>query len=117
MHNITGSLKPNSPLTCKQWHEDEVGGMAHPLIRLDFILMSKNLYFQPDEDYFDSIVNDQTKKSVNPSAFLHAGIDISNKTKLLSDHYPVFASWIPTGDNNDTIVPSSSTSNRVELFG
>jgi hypothetical protein len=66
-----------------EWSNDEIG-FDHPLLRLDYILMSRNLF-----------------QSLHPTASssfavsLKAGIEINNITSHLSDHYPVYASFIP----------------------
>lgn len=51
---------------------------SHPYIRLDFILLSR------------SILKNVGESRNSP---IKAGVDMSNVTEILSDHYPVYASW------------------------
>ena len=83
---------------------------THPHIRLDFILLSPGILqstvfsvnnTQKDNfsvrsgasDNFhgsgNSVVN-----SANLQSALVAGVDTSNITDVISDHYPVYASWV-----------------------
>lgn len=83
---------------------------THPHIRLDFILLSPGILqstvssvniTQKDifsggsgaSDNFHSSGNSVMNSAHLPSALV-AGVDTSNITDVISDHYPVYASWI-----------------------
>jgi hypothetical protein len=69
-----------------QWPKEEVG-FDHPLLRLDYILMSRNL--------FQSLHPSSSSSASSSMIPLKAGIEINNITSHLSDHFPVYASFIP----------------------
>lgn len=61
---------------------------SHPYIRLDYILLSpaiiENIY---------SHSSGSSSGGSGISSGIYAGVDRSNVTDVLSDHYPVYASW------------------------
>lgn len=61
---------------------------SHPYIRLDFILLSQSILdnMHPNNSHW----RNTTGEAIAP---LRAGVDMSNVTEILSDHYPVYASW------------------------
>lgn len=82
---------------------------SHPHIRLDFILLSpgilqstistinntfNNATTSAASDNFHSSGNSVVGSSMNVQNVLVAGVDTSNITDVISDHYPVYASWI-----------------------
>lgn len=86
-----------SPFFSK-WPQDEIG-FDHPLIRLDYILMTRNLFSLSEV----KLGFENGKKS------LAAGVEITDTTQKTSDHFPVYASWRPATGND-------FSNNYVELF-
>ena len=69
-------------------------GTNHPYVRLDFILVSSSivdriLQKKKDRPFIASAVPES-----DPVGIM-AGVDASNATGYMSDHYPVFAKWLP----------------------
>ena len=80
---------------------------THPHIRLDFILLSPGILLSNvnkthndsfigrsgASDNFHSSGNSVVNSAHLPSGLV-AGVDTSNITDVISDHYPVYASWV-----------------------
>ena len=59
---------------------------SHPYIRLDYILLSPAI--------IENIYSHSSGSNGSGSGSgIYAGVDRSNVTDVLSDHYPVYASW------------------------
>jgi hypothetical protein len=123
---------------------------SHPLVRLDFILVSHSIVYESSAEErvkspFDSarrggyiggaILNISTPADVHSTNYSHSvaadasggrrvfsvsgGVDISEVTEVLSDHFPVYASWSFKRGNGtpcttDTIVGSEGE--KFDLF-
>ena len=66
---------------CIQW---PLLNDSHPYIRLDYILLSPAI--------IENIYSHSSGSNGSGSG-TYAGVDRSNVTDVLSDHYPVYASW------------------------
>jgi hypothetical protein len=72
---------------------------SHPFIRLDFILLSHTIL--SDGPNSGNIHSGRTPEAPHGGAndtqhraiAIKAGVDRSNVTEVLSDHFPVYASW------------------------
>jgi hypothetical protein len=97
------TISPPSVSLFVQW---PLTNDSHPFIRLDFILLSHTILgggLKPgngqsgtiSEPPHDSTNNTQRGGSsvAHKSVGLKAGVDRSNVTEVLSDHFPVYASW------------------------
>jgi endonuclease/exonuclease/phosphatase family metal-dependent hydrolase len=82
-----------SVCTLSQW---PLQNDSHPYIRLDFILLSESILRPVNV----STATHATATTARVS--LRAGVDSSNVTEVLSDHFPVYASW---GSGNGVSVP------------
>ena len=73
-----------------------------PNMRLDFIFTSSNLIHHPEDDE-KQFINKQVNKhkgnlkklsqTIEKSRLIAAGVERSDLTKKLSDHFPVYLSW------------------------
>ena len=77
-----------------------VDHLDHPLIRLDFILVSKNIITSSSRSS-SSIGGDSNSRSSSSNYFYNttnkiefiAGVMRNNVTDVISDHYPVYVYW------------------------
>ncbi len=84
-----------------KWPQDEIG-FDHPLIRLDYILMTRNLFS------FNKV-----KPEFANGKRIVAGVEISDITQKTSDHFPVYASWQPATEG---VCSNKVEQCSVELF-
>jgi hypothetical protein len=69
-------------------------GVEHPQIRLDYILMNDAALGRtkpPQEKQGEG--KDEDKDDDGDGHMVAAGIEATNVTTMLSDHFPAYASW------------------------
>jgi endonuclease/exonuclease/phosphatase family metal-dependent hydrolase len=68
---------------------------SHPYIRLDFILLSESILrpVHTSTATTHTATASATTATGTARVLLRAGVDSSNVTNVLSDHFPVYASW------------------------
>lgn len=76
---------------------------SHPFIRLDFVLLSQSILRRAAAGHSSSSGSilgksgissrEGTDDAVDWTARVRAGVDRSDVTEVLSDHFPVYASW------------------------
>lgn len=71
-----------------EWNELQQRNISHPEIRLDFILVSSNVFEKKEGTY----CQDTNEEVTYPFQF-HSQVDINNETREISDHFPVIASF------------------------
>lgn len=66
---------------------------SHPFIRLDFILVSPAILLGAHAAAARASNSNSNSNSGSVAEGLRAGVERSNITEALSDHFPVFAAW------------------------